>query len=357
MLDSRYDVVIVGSGPAGAAAAHALRGQGLKSVIVEKATLPRYKMCSGILFPRAKKLIADAFGPLPKQVLSEPACVYGNRANLTLGGPIADAPFSIFDADPSLDKDGVSVKRGELDHWLCRESGSPIVDGCSFDDLSRDGEDLVLEFRRDGKTLETRARYLVGADGTRSSVRRSLSRNFEQNLRIIPNYEEWYVGEIDLEPGWLYMFFDERVTGYFATVFHKDGHIIAATGGRKGEPVRDCFGRFTAYLEKQHGLVIEQTVNRTGCGVHDMAATDNFFPGEGNVLLAGEAGGFNRCGEGITSALLTGRAAGESILHAAQSGGSASEPYAAAVADETEACKLVNQTVESAVGLNPFTRD
>ena len=53
MLENRYDVVIVGAGPAGAAAAQAMRGHGLEAVIIEKASLPRYKMCSGILFPSA----------------------------------------------------------------------------------------------------------------------------------------------------------------------------------------------------------------------------------------------------------------------------------------------------------------
>jgi flavin-dependent dehydrogenase len=88
-----------------------------------------------------------------------------------------------------------------------------------------------------------------------------------------------------------------------------------------------------------------------------MAATGNYFLGEGNVLLAGEAGGFNRCGEGITSALVTGRAAGESILRAVQSGRSALASYPDAVAGEIEACTRVNRLIEEAVGLNPFTRD
>ncbi len=310
MLKNRYDVVIVGSGPAGAAAAQAIAGRGLESVIIERASLPRYKMCSGILFPSARKLVADDFGSLPKDVLSEPACVHGNRVNIDLEGPITDTPFSIFDVGPTLSKDGLSVKRAELDHWLCRQSRIPIVDSCAFDDLSRDGDDLVLELSRDGEEVEVRTRYLVGADGTRSAVRAALSRSFDQGLRIIPNYEEWYLGEIDLEPEWLYLFFDREVTGYFATVFHKDSHIIAATGVRQGEAVRDCFSRFTAFLQKKHGLTIEETAHQGGCAVHDMSATENFFLGEGNVLLAGEAGGFNRCAEGITSALVTGKAAG-----------------------------------------------
>jgi flavin-dependent dehydrogenase len=88
-----------------------------------------------------------------------------------------------------------------------------------------------------------------------------------------------------------------------------------------------------------------------------MAATGNYCLGEGNVLLAGEAGGFNRCGEGITSALLTGRAAGESVLRAAESGRRAFAFYPEAVAPEIENCTKVNRLIEQAVGLNPFTRD
>ncbi len=357
MLKNRYDVVIVGSGPAGAAPAQAIGGHGLDGVIIEKARLPRYKMCSGILFPSARKLIDDAFGPLPKDVLSEPARVRASRAYLTLEGPAADAPFSVFDDGPGLGKNGLSVSRAELDHWLCRQSELPIVDGCLFKAFRRDGDDLAVQLRRGDEHVEIRTRYLVGADGTRSAVRRALSRSFDNTIRLIPNYEDWYAGEISLEPEWLYMFFDRTITGYFATVFHKDGNIIAVTGTRRGEPVKECFRRFRSFLEERHGLAIDKRVAQSGCAVHDMAATGNYCLGEGNVLLTGEAGGFNRCGEGITSALLTGRAAGECILQALESGRSAVAFYPDAVAGEIEACKRVNRLIEGAVGLNPFTRD
>jgi flavin-dependent dehydrogenase len=357
MLQDRYDVVIVGSGPAGAAAAQAIRGHGLDSVMIEKASLPRYKMCSGILFPSARKLIDDVFGPLPKDVLSEPARVRGNRVYLAREGPAIAAPFSVFDDGPGLGENGLNVSRSELDHWLCRQSALPIVDDCLFKSLHRDGDDLVVGVRQGGQDIQIRTRYLVGADGTRSAVRGALSSSFDHTLRLIPNYEEWYVGDIDLEPEWLYLFFDRTITGYFATVFHKDGKIIAVTGTRQGESVKECFGRFTAHLEERHGLAIEKTVERCGCAVHDMSATENYCLGEGNALLAGEAGGFNRCGEGITSALVTGRAAGESILRAIESGRPAFASYPDAVAREIEACARVNRLIEQAVGLNPFTRD
>ena len=357
MLEKRYDVVIVGSGPAGAAAAQAMRGHGLNGVMIDRGKLPRYKMCSGIVFPRARKLVADDFGSLPKDVLAEPASVHGNRVFLNLEDPAITAPFSIFDDDPDLGAEALNVKRSEFDHWLSCQSGIPIVDGCRFSELRREGDDLVVELSRDGEEVEIRTRYLVGADGTQSAVRGALSRSFEQGVRFIPNYEEWYTGDIDLEPGWFYQFFDRTITGFFATVFHKDGHIIVVTGARQEEPVRDYFQRFVAHLEDRHGLVIEARVKQSGCGVHDMAATGNYCLGEGNVLLAGEAGGFNRCAEGISSALVTGRAAGESIARAFESGGSALASYSDAVAAEIEACTKVYQVIESAMGLNPFTRD
>ena len=54
-LRDRYDVVIVGSGPAGAGAARALTRSGLRVLIAERFELPRFKMCSGIVFPSGRK--------------------------------------------------------------------------------------------------------------------------------------------------------------------------------------------------------------------------------------------------------------------------------------------------------------
>ncbi len=54
---------------------------------------------------------------------------------------------------------------------------------------------------------------------------------------------------------------------------------------------------------------------------------------------------------------MTGKAAGESILRAAESGRSAFASYPDAVAVESEACARVNRLIKEAVGLNPFTRN
>jgi len=52
-----YNVVIIGSGPAGALAALELAKNGITVAIIDKATLPRYKTCGGGLVFRGRKLL------------------------------------------------------------------------------------------------------------------------------------------------------------------------------------------------------------------------------------------------------------------------------------------------------------
>jgi len=67
-----YDVIIVGSGPAGTSAANELVKNGYKVLVIEEKKLPRYKMCSGLIMDRSQDLVLEKFGPLPPDVFSEP---------------------------------------------------------------------------------------------------------------------------------------------------------------------------------------------------------------------------------------------------------------------------------------------
>lgn len=191
---------------------------------------------------------------------------------------------------------------------------------------------------------------------TLSRVRKSLYPDFGRTLRLIPNYEEWYLGNIDLEPHWFYAFFDREFTGFFSCVFHKDNKIIVVNGARQNESVRGYFQKFVKYLEEMHSLIIKETLGRYGCVLNDMAATDNFCLGKGNVLLAGEAGGFMRQAEGIPSALITGKAAGGAILKSIEKGKHCFEFYSMGVASEIKACRKTNEFMDRTFGINPFTR-
>ena len=63
MTARRADVVVVGAGPAGAATAILLAEHGLDVVVVDRAALPRPKICGEYLSPEAGRLL-DRLGVL-----------------------------------------------------------------------------------------------------------------------------------------------------------------------------------------------------------------------------------------------------------------------------------------------------
>jgi flavin-dependent dehydrogenase len=355
-LKNTYDVVIVGSGPAGAGAAKALSGSGLETLIVERDKLPRYKMCSGILFPSSRKFVTDHFGELPGELLCRPEQIRGNRVFATIDSPVMDVPFSVFDEGEDLEEEGFNTWRSDLDFWLCSQTEADFVGDCRFDDFTREGKEYVVNLRHLGERTSIRAKYLIGADGTLSRVRRSAFPGFEKSVGLVPNYEEIYEGKIDLEPGWLYLFMDRSLTGYFATVFHKDDKVVVVTGVRQRESVKDYFATFRSHLEKDHGLIVKSEVARHGIVLTDMSAKENYCLGSDHLLLAGEAGGFLRGGEGITSSLVSGKAAGEAVLESAETGKPAVEHFRDLAFEEMETCKRVHANLSGAMGFNVFTR-
>ena len=48
-MKKKYDVVVVGAGPGGAAAAKRCVDKGLDTLLIDKHKLPRRKACSGII--------------------------------------------------------------------------------------------------------------------------------------------------------------------------------------------------------------------------------------------------------------------------------------------------------------------
>ena len=71
------DVLIVGAGPAGAAASIILARQGYKVLLVDRATFPRDKACAEYLSPACTPLLAD-LGVLDKILATRPQRLQGH---------------------------------------------------------------------------------------------------------------------------------------------------------------------------------------------------------------------------------------------------------------------------------------
>ena len=55
-----WDVIVVGGGPAGLAAAHAAASAGASTLVLEKAEHPRYKTCGGGLIGTSLSAVPGA---------------------------------------------------------------------------------------------------------------------------------------------------------------------------------------------------------------------------------------------------------------------------------------------------------
>ncbi|MFN3467629.1 MAG: FAD-dependent monooxygenase, partial [Candidatus Brocadiales bacterium] len=102
-----YDVVVVGSGPAGSIAAHALARDGFQVALIEKKIHPRPKPCGGGLQEKARRLIPFDIGGVVERVISGMVFQLGLRDR-----------FTRRSAQPVV----YNLSRESFDHLLVRQA-------------------------------------------------------------------------------------------------------------------------------------------------------------------------------------------------------------------------------------------
>ena len=133
-----YDVLIAGAGPSGAAAAKGLTDKGLDVLIVEKMKLPRYKICSGIIFKKSQEITERHFGRIPESVYVKPSLLKGVRL-WTDTENFTDWPFN-------KNGDGApNVWRSEYDSWLVKNSGATVKDCCKLTGFKNSNNHILAE--------------------------------------------------------------------------------------------------------------------------------------------------------------------------------------------------------------------
>lgn len=164
------DVLVVGAGPAGAAAAYFAAGRGFETLLVDAATFPRDKTCGDGLTPRAIHQL--------RTLRIDAASHYASRGLKLHGfGGSVTAPWP----DTMFGQVGSAMPRMELDAKLvqhAREAGVQVWEGAAASDpqLSA-GRVASIQVGSE----RVRCKHLIVADGVRSTLGKALGRQWHKN--------------------------------------------------------------------------------------------------------------------------------------------------------------------------------
>jgi geranylgeranyl reductase family protein len=166
--DFDCDIIVVGVGPAGAAAAYYLASAGLAVTVLDQARFPRPKVCGDFLSPRTLLELEKLGVTLTGANTITYATVFLSGKELAAG------PFPEVDKLPRYAK---VVSRRVLDDAIlgaARKAGAKVLEGIHATGYAADAEGVTVT-ANDGKTAGSfRARLLIGADGNSSVVAHQL---------------------------------------------------------------------------------------------------------------------------------------------------------------------------------------
>ncbi|HZQ81378.1 MAG TPA: geranylgeranyl reductase family protein [Gaiellaceae bacterium] len=278
----RYDVLVVGGGPAGSTTAIRLADGGARVLLVDKATFPRDKPCGGGLTTRAfKQCPVDPSPVVEEEVdLVELRFRYGDSVERQTRSPVIRM-----------------TQRRRLDAFLldaARERGVEVREGQTID------------------ASDAPADYVVGADGANGTTAKALGLGtgivhgvaYEGNVAygVVPH--ERYARRAVIELA--------DIPGGYGWVFPKGDHVNVGVGAwqDEGPRIREHLARVCA----GHGLDPSQLESLRGHRL-PLRRPGTTFAGERGLLVGDAAGLIDPVsGDGMYECFVSSRLAAEAIL-------------------------------------------
>lgn len=347
------DVLIVGGGPAGCAAAYDLARAGKRVLMLDRRTFPRHKACACGLTRKTLRALRYSVEPIVERVCREvvlqeagprfgegvrvanKSCEVRLRTRKAICAMAVRERFDAFCLAKTLAA-GAELKKIEA-VVAVRESAAHVE---------------IEVATGNGATETLRARVLIGADGSNGQMRRLAAGLDAQRdgLRDRPRIES-RTSELPTEPAWYArgfaleamvpfevlpttlpagdgphdLVFDfAPIAGGYGWMFPKGDHINVGVGGfvpKDGAAGSDelvCESVTRSLLESytREKLGVELTEVQAHVSGQHLGLGGHAYVPCGRVLLAGDAAGLvdPLTGEGIHSAIVSGQAAAGAVL-------------------------------------------
>jgi len=312
----QVDLLVVGAGPAGTAAAITARRAGLTVTVIDKAEFPRDKCCGDGLTSLALRQL-DALGFDPGAVrswqnvdaawLRSPS---GREVELPLP---TNGTFAAV--APRLELDAALVD-------LARQHGAEVRENSSFVSIESAPDHVDVTVEHAGTSSIVRAAWVVAADGMWSPVRKALGVAANGYLGEWHAFRQYASNVTGVAKDRLIVWFDDDLLPGYAWSFPLPGNRVNIGFGvlRDGERrIQDMKDTWTDLLQRPHvreALGPDVVLEGRHTAWPIPARIDEAVTGVGRVLFVGDAAMATDAltGEGIGQALLTGVEAAVAIV-------------------------------------------